>query len=174
MTADRLTQAMQEAYAAVLSSVVILHTLELNHPAFATPIRVVTGDDGLPAAQTVALTLESGETVDFMAMAFDVTPPGFDDKGPTPGRIRIDFVSGELIEPLEAAATTSGVIEVTYRAWRSDQRGEPGDVVKGLKLRRVGLNETAAEGDVGFDEVGKQAFPRQTYSIDLYPALFNQ
>ena len=172
--ADRLTQAMEEAYAAVLSSVVILHTLELNHPAFAQPIRIVTGDDGLAAAETVALTLETGATVDFTALAFDVTPPGFDDKGPTPGRIRVDLVSGELMDPLEAAAVSSGVIEVTYRAWRSDQRGEPGDVIKGLKLRRVVLNETAAEGDIGFDEVGRQAFPRVTYSIDLYPALFNQ
>lgn len=171
---DRVTQAMQEVYAAVPSNVVTLHTLELDHPAFVTPIRVVTGDDGTPAAQEVPLTLETGEEVDFIAFGFDVTPPGFDDKGPTPGRIRIDAVSGELWDPLEAAATSSGAIAVTYRAWRHDQRGEPGDVIKGLKLRRVGLSETAAEGDVGFDEVGKQAFPRQTYSIDLYPALFNQ
>jgi hypothetical protein len=171
---SRLTQAMEEVYAAVPSSVVVLHTVEANHASFPTPIRVVTGDDGLAASQLVPLTLETGETVDFTAMAFDVTPPGFDDKGPTPGRIRLDLVSGELIEPLEAAATSAGAIEVTYRAWRSDQRGAPGDVVKGLKLRRVALSETAAEGDVGFDEVGKQAFPRQTYSIDLYPALFNQ
>jgi hypothetical protein len=120
------------------------------------------------------LTLENGETVDFTALAFDVTPPGFDDKGPTPGQIRVDLVSGELFEPLEAAAVSSGVIAVTYRAWRSDARGEPGDVITGLKLRRVTLDETAASGEVGFDEVGKQAFPRVTYSIDLYPALFNQ
>lgn len=172
--ADRVNQGMQEAYASAPSNVVILHTVEANHASFDTPIRVVTGDDGLGAAEVVPLTLETGDTVDFKAMAFDVTPPGFDDKGPTPGRIRLDLVSGELIEPLEAAATTSGVIEVIYRAWRSDQRDEPGDVVKGLKMRRVVLNETAAEGDVGFDEVGKQAFPRQTYSIDLYPTLFNQ
>lgn len=172
--ADRLTQAMQEAYAAVLSSVVILHTLELSHPAFSQPIRIVTGDDGLAASELVPLTLETGATVDFTALAFDVTPPGFDDKGPTPGRISVDLVSGELMEPLESAAVSSGVIEVTYRAWRSDQRGTPGDVIKGLKLRRVALNETAAAGDIGFDEVGRQAFPRVTYSIDLYPALFNQ
>lgn len=172
--ADRLTQAMEETYAAVPSSVVILYTLELNHPAFAQPIRVVTGDDGVGASELVPLTLESGATVDFTALAFDVTPPGFDDAGPTPGRITVDLVSGQLMEPLEAAAVSSGAIEVTYRAWRSDKRDAPGDVIKGLKLRRVALNETAAEGDIGFDEVGRQAFPRVTYSIDLYPALFNQ
>ena len=36
-----LSAALQEAYAAAPSDVVILHTLDIRHPAFDRPIRVV-------------------------------------------------------------------------------------------------------------------------------------
>lgn len=169
--ATRLTAAMEEAYAAAPSDVVILHTLELSHPSFAEPIRVVTGDEG-DASELVALTLETGATVNFRAMAFDVIPPGYDDDGPTAGRIRLDGVSDLLLPYLEAATVTAGSIAVTYRGYRSDARFEPGDVITGLKLRRVDLTASAAEGEVGFEEVGTQAFPRVTYNIDDYPGIF--
>ncbi|WP_230531124.1 DUF1833 family protein [Microvirga roseola] len=169
---SRLTAAMEEAYASAPSNVVILHTLELNHASFSSPIRIVTGDEGLTAGELVALTLETGQTRNFTAMAFDVIPPGYDDDGPIPGRIRIDGVSGMLIPYLEDAAVSAGSISVTYRGYRSDARFEPGDVISGLKRKRVEVTATSVESEVGFDEVGQQAFPRVTYDIDSYPALF--
>lgn len=168
----RLTSAMEEAYASAPSNVVILHTLELNHPTFSDPIRIVTGDEGIPAGEYVLLTLENGIEVWFTAMAFDVIPPGYDDDGPTAGRIRIDGVSGLLLPYLENVAVNAGNIAVTYRAYRSDARFEPGDVISGLKLKRVDVSATAVEAEIGFDEVGTQAFPRLTYDIDTYPSLF--
>ncbi len=169
---SRLSAAMEEAYASAPANVVILHTLELYHPSWGTPVRLVTGDDGLDAAEVVALTLENGTVANFTAMAFDVTPPGFDEDGPTPGKIRVDGVSAMLVPYLEAVAVSAGTISVTYRAYRSDARFEPGDVITGLRMRQVSVSATAVEGEVGFEEVGGQAFPRATYDIDNYPGLF--
>jgi hypothetical protein len=168
---SRLATAMEEAYASAPSDVIILHTMELNHPAFAEPVRVVTGEEPIGDGP-VLLTLETGVEVAFTPLAFDVTPPGFDDDGPTSGKLGIDMVSGLLFDHLVAAASSAGVIDVTYRGYRSDVRFEPGDVITGLKLRAVTLTATRAEGEIGFDEVGRQAFPRRTYTIDQYPGLF--
>lgn len=170
---DRLKEAMREAYASVPSNVVILHTLELYHPSFGY-IRVVTGDEGLEGGETVNLTLENGQTVAFTAMAFDAVPPGYDDDGPTPGRIRVDGVSNLLVPYLETASMNAGSIAVTYRGYRSDVRFEPGDVISGLRLKRMDVSATAAEGEVGFTEVGEQAFPRAVYTIDQYPGLYQR
>lgn len=177
MASSRLTAAMEEAYAAAPSDVAILHTLELSHPSI-TPIRVVTGDDGPvdgdPTDNTIVLTLETGASATFTCMAFDVTPPGFDDDGPTSGKIRIDGISNLLVPYMETVASNAGSIKVVYRAYRSDLRTEPGDVISGLRIKSVDISPTAAEATIGFDEVGVQAFPRSIYDVDNYPAIFGQ
>lgn len=173
MPVDRLTSAMEEAYAAAPCDVVILHTLEIRNAVWSAPIRIITGE-GLTPGEVITLTLETGTTADFVAMAYDIIPPGFDNDGPTSGKIRIDGVSGELVPEFEAVAMSAGTIAVTYRSYRSDARFEPGDIITGLKMRSVAVTATAAEGEIGFDEVGKQAFPRITYNIDDYPGLFQQ
>lgn len=169
--ASRLTAAMEEAYASAPSTVVFLHTLELIIPGDPTPVRVVVGDEG-DANGLVYLTLETGATVPFTATAFDVTPPGFDDDGPTEGKIAVDGVSGELMPLLDRAAITAGSIAVTYRNYRSDLRFEPGEVITGLRMKNVSVSATRVEGTIGFDEVGSQAFPRVVYDLDHYPALY--
>jgi hypothetical protein len=35
------------------------------------------------------------------------------------------------------------------------------------------VNATSAEGELTFEETGTQAFPRLTYSLEDYPALWN-
>jgi len=171
MAKDRLTSAIEEAYASAPQSVVFLHTIELNIPGDPTPRRFVVGDEG-DANGLVYLTLESGATVAFTATAFDVTPPGFDNDGPSEGKIAIDGVSAELTELLEAAAVSAGTINVIYRNYRSDARFEPGEIISGLKIKSVSVSATRVEGALGFDDVGSQAFPRATYDKDFYPGLY--
>lgn len=167
----RLTAAMEEAYASAPSNVVFLHTIELAIPGEATPVRLVVGDEG-DENGLVYLTLETGATVAFTATAFQIVPPGFDNDGPTEGKIGVDGVSGELVPLLEDAAVTAGTIGVTYRNYRSDARFEPGEIITGLKMKAVTVTATRVEGTIGFDDVGSQAFPRVTYDIENYPALF--
>jgi hypothetical protein len=169
--ANRLTAAMEEAYASAPSNVVFLHTLELQIPGEAAPVRVVVGDEG-DASGLVYLTLETGALVPFTATAFDISPPGYDDDGPTEGKISIDGVSGELTEVLEDAAVMAGTINVIYRNYRSDLRSEPGEVITGLKMKAATVTATRVEGTIGFDEVGSQAFPRVTYDYANYPGLY--
>lgn len=135
------------------------------------PIRTTGAALTLPA-NTIQLTLETGATVPFQATAFDITPPGYDDDGPTEGTIAIDGVSGELVPLLEAAAVSPGTIRVTYRNYRSDARFEPGEIITGLKIKAASVSGTRVEGAAGFDEVGEQAFPRVVYDIEKYPGLY--
>jgi len=71
-----LSAALAEAYAAAPSDVVVLHTLELRHPAFRddngnpTAIRVVRDHADLVARLEASAPLNPVEMVTFTALAF--------------------------------------------------------------------------------------------------------
>lgn len=176
MAKDRLTAAMEEAYASVPEHVVFLHTIEMDIPGDFTPRFFVVGDEGNEAGM-VSLWVEAREGrpegwYDHVATAFDIKPPGVDNDGPTEGTISIDGVSGEMTQILESAAIAPGTIRLIYRNYRSDLRFEPGEIVSGLKMKSVSVSATRVEGTIGFDDVGSQAFPRATYDKDNYPGLY--
>ncbi|SEE59510.1 protein of unknown function [Rhizobiales bacterium GAS188] len=161
-----ISQALQEAYASVTHDAVIYHTLAINHPTFSAPVYVI---DGVEA--DMSLPLESGGSVTFIATAFMVTPPGVNDSGPQPAKIRVDNVAGLLAPYLESAVLSGSPITVTYRAYTTKDLSGPGDVIPGLILRKVTLMPSAAEGELRWEEIDLAAFPRLTYDQTLYPAI---
>ena len=160
---------MAEAYAANPAGVSVIETVELNHVAFAEPVRVATGvqnDISLP------LTL-GGSVVLFKALQISVTLPGVSEDGPTPMRLRIDNVSSFLLPYIRDAVQSSEPIALIYRAYASDDLTQPGDVVSAMELRDVSLSAVNAEATVALKEIELQAFPLATYDEQLYPALQN-
>ena len=91
-----LSAALQEAYASVPDGQVIFHTLELWHPAFASPIRVVRDHAPIDARIEAGAARNAGLVVTFAAYAFDVTPPDQTTTGLPQCRIEIDNVSREI------------------------------------------------------------------------------
>lgn len=164
-----LTVAMQEAYASAPRQHTILETLELDHPAFSSPVRVVTG---VGEDQTLPLGGGKGSAT-FVAMDIGVTLPGFSDDGPSQAKLRIDNVSGLLLPYLRDAVASTQPISITFRAYTTADISQPGDVISDLELREVTLTATAAEGTLSFREIETQAFPLRTYDLESYPALQN-
>lgn len=168
--ADKMTEAMKEAYAAPGMDEVIIHTLELDNPALESPIRIacnVADDIGLPLTR-------DGEIKHFTAMGIRVTPPSFDDDGIGAAQVQIDNVSG-LLMPIALQAVQGGsAFTVIYRAYTSADLREPGEIYSGLLLKKVSITATMATGTLEMAELETQAFPRLTYSLADYPALHGQ
>lgn len=159
---------MREAYASADRSVDIIETIELSHPSFDEPARVV-----MPLDEDASLPLEFGGTpVLFKACAFRAVPPGFADDGPTDWQLSIDNVSGLLNEYLDAALSDNRPISVTYRAYRTDDLTAPGEVIEGYMLRNVDLSATTATGSLYLEDISTQAFPRATYNLSQYPGIW--
>jgi hypothetical protein len=157
-----LTDAMKEAYAEPDLEDVIIDTLELDHPAFEQPIRIVPNAD---ADMTLGGHLHQ-------ALGMSITLSGFDDDGQTTGQIRIENVSSMLVPYLYAAVQAGTPIEVTYRAYLQSNLNTPGEVRGGLFLSKVSLNATSATGTLeAQSKHDTQAFPRLTYSLSKYKAL---
>ncbi len=115
-----LEQALREAYASAPADTVILHTIELRHPAFddddgrPTAIRVVRDHVDLTARLEATAPLDAGETVWFVALAFDLELPPVDSAPMPEISVTLDNVGREIVRHLDAAATSRARIEVTY------------------------------------------------------------
>ena len=76
-----LKDAIREAYASAPSKEIDLLTIELNHPAFTQPLRVVRDNETLTARLEDTAPENPGETVDFLPYAFDLELPEMDEYG---------------------------------------------------------------------------------------------
>ena len=116
-----LSEAIKEAYASAPSEQIILHTLELRHPAFVdedgqqVAIRVVRDTGDLWARLESQAPLQAGERVQFVAMGFELDLPPVDTMPVPEITVTLDNVSREIVRHLDAAAESQSVIEVTYR-----------------------------------------------------------
>ena len=173
-----LEQAIREAYASAPADTVILHTLELRHPAFVdddgrpTAIRVVRDHVDLTARLEAEAPLDAGETVRFVALAFELALPPV-DTAPVPEiSVTLDNVSRAIVRHLDAAATSLERIEVTYRPYLStDLEGPQMDPPITLTLTEVEVDVFRATGRARMLDIGNRAFPAETYTGKRFPGL---
>ncbi len=81
-------RARDEAYASAPADQIVHHVVELDTPAFPAPLFFIAGME-----TDTAIRLETGASVAAIACAFDLTPPGFEDGGPTPAKLSLDGVA---------------------------------------------------------------------------------
>lgn len=159
-------RARDEAYASAPVDTPIHSVIALDNAAFEAPLFFIAGvEDDVP------IVLEDGSTVTALACAFSYTPPSSEKGGPAPAKLSIDNVSGRIAPYLKQATSA---ISVTYRAYLGDDFGTVVDLIEGLQLKRVTLGGASAQGELSFAEIATQAFPRRTYDLETYPALWNR
>ncbi len=173
-----LEQAIREAYASAPADTVILHTLELRHPAFVdddgapTAIRVVRDHADFDARLEADAPLHAGEMVRFVALGFELEQPPV-DTAPVPEiAVTLDNVSREIVRHLDAAATSLERIEVTYRPYLStDLEGPQMDPPITLTLTEVEVDVFRATGRARMLDIGNKAFPGDLYTATRFPGL---
>ena len=117
------SQALKEAYASAPVDQVILDTLEIRHPAFVddqgnpAAARIVRGYENIFATLEADAPMNPGQQVEFIAVPFDFTLPGFEEGRVPELSITLDNVGRELQGWLEAAASSPQVMEATYRPY---------------------------------------------------------
>lgn len=168
-----LSAAIQEAYASAPVDQVIYHTLELWHPAFSAPIRVVRDFNALDARIEATAARDAGAIVTFVGYAFDIVPPDQTSTGLPQCAIEIDNVSSEILAQIDLAVVTGQPITVIYRAYMSDTLtiGPDNNPPMELTLITINANPFRLKATAGFPDLVNLRFPKLDYSLEVFPGL---
>ncbi len=167
-----LSAAIKEAYASAPSDVVILHTLELRHPSFDTPVRVVNDHADLLATLEADAPVDAGQEVRFSRFAFRLTLPEAATVGMPEVEIEIDNLAPEIIGYLDAAAQTNELIEVTYRAYLSNDLSAPQNQPPlTLVLHDCHADVFVVRARASFGDYANRRFPSEMYTAERFPGL---
>jgi len=168
-----LSAAIQEAYASAPSDQVIHHTLEIWHPSFAVPIRVVRDFVPLDARIEAGAARDAGLIVTFVGYAFDMTPPDQTHSGLPQAVIEIDNVSREIGTQIDLAVIAGEPITVIYRAFLSGLATVGPENIPPLEMTLISVTLTPMRIRcvAGFANLLDVRFPRREYDLERFPAL---
>jgi hypothetical protein len=169
-----LSDAMKEAYASADVSDVIINTIEIRHPAFSEPIRVVSDYVPIDALLEVDAPANGGEIVTFQAFAFEFTLPEVMDRGVPELQLRIDNVSREIIRNIELAVPEQDKLELTYRAYlQSDltTNGPHNDPPLHLTITSIDADAMVVNARATIADFVNKKFPNEEYDETKFPGL---
>ena len=172
MTDLAMSQALAEAYASAPSNEVILHTLELRHPSFTQPLRVVNDHGTLNAKLEASAPVNPSTRVDFAPFSFRFRLPDVQSTGMPELEIEIDNVSGEVMAYIDQAAQSQSLIELTYRPYLASDTSAPQmDPPITLVLHDVEATIFSIRARASFGDYGNRLFPNETYDAQRFPGL---
>ncbi|MCG8522105.1 MAG: DUF1833 domain-containing protein [Pseudomonadales bacterium] len=161
---DIYTQAIREAYAS--SSEPVLITLELSHPAWSEPVRVVYDHMDLVAPLT-----PGGPAATFVSCSFGCKLPKQGKDLPAL-EIWVDNVSQEIGEEMKAATGVRAPVSVTYREFLTDMLDQgPQYTLSGLTLKKVKVMFSRVSGTCGFLDFINRRCPSMRFTADDFPGL---
>ena len=168
-----LSAAILEAYASAPVDQVVYHTLELWHPAFSLPIRVVRDTASLDARIEAGAARDAGTIVTFVAYAFDVIPPDQTSDALPQCIIEIDNVAQDILVQIDAAIGSSQTITAIYRQYLSDQLtvGPENDPPLEMTLTQINATPLRIRAVAGFANLLDRTFPGLDYELETFPGL---
>jgi hypothetical protein len=134
--------SIAEAYASAPQNAIVLHALEVNHPTFTEPVRVIRWPVAGPEPE-MFLCLQEGDapyhpnqTVPYIGAPFEVVPPEKSMESTGTFTLRVDNIGDLLDEYLENAALEGGAITAIYREFLKGQEMDgPASVWPGIALQ---------------------------------------
>lgn len=175
MPDSALSAAIMEAYAAAPVAEVIYHTLEIRHPDFVTPLRVVRDHVSLDATLEAGAPEDASTEVTFLAYPFDIRPPEVSASGSPRLVVEIDNVSRDIVAAIEAAVASTEPVEITYRVFlASDLSGPQNDPPITLTASKITATALRVTLDAGFDDMTNKRFPAAEFTAARFPGLVAQ
>lgn len=164
------SEDLQEYFHSAPPNKMAFETVELRHPAFAQPARVVNDRTNLVATLEADAPVNPSTAVTFTACNFRFVQPERSDALPSCD-IEIENVSRILMPYLQGAANTPSVIALTYRIFYSDTLTAPGYVLNGLVLKKITAGILKVTGTAVFDNFLGLPFPLRFYNLAEFPGL---
>ena len=172
MPDSTLTQAIKEAYASAPSNIIIYHTIELWHPAFSAPIRVVRDYVDLTATLEASAPRNASTAVTFVAFNFEFTKPEVSSTGLPEVTLTMDNVDRAIVANIEAALSTTDLVTVIYREFISPDLTAPqNNPPLSLIITSVVADLYKVTAVASFPNLMNKRFPTLEYSAETFVGL---
>ena len=168
-----ISAALREAYASAPASEVIFHTLELWHPNFTAPLRVVRDQVALEARLEDGAPRDAGAVVTFVPYAFDIVPPDQSSTAAPECVIEIDNVSREILAQIDLAVASVDPVSILYREYVASGIADGPETDPPLEMEAISASATARRIRLkaGFPNLLNVKFPALDYDLDHFPGL---
>ena len=172
MANSNLSAAISEAYASAPSDTAILNTLEIYHPDFTAPIRVVRDNADLTATLEATAPNDPSAEVLFTACPFKFTMASADGQSSPAMTIEIDNTGRTLMDAIESITESLEPMRVIYRPYLSTDLSMP-QFDPPLRLIFDGLKADISKvsGKAHFCNLANITFPRKTYNVSDFPDI---
>ena len=173
MSDPTLSDALREAYATAPTDQVIYHTLELWHPVFSIPLRVVLDLVALDARIEAGAARSAGAIATFVPYAFEIIPPEKSSAGLPQCVIEIDNVAQDIIAQIDLAVMQPEVITVIYREYLAGSLdiGPENNPPLEMTLIHISATPLRLRAVAGFANLLDRSFPSLTYDLETFPGL---
>jgi hypothetical protein len=182
------SEALQEALASAPADLSIISTLSIYYPGLVdeggadADLFVYLGwegdreVDGIPYKDfklEEGATRRGGETVEFVAVPFNIILPDMTTNAMVKGKLVLDGVGQEVSTALLRAIELGASVEVTYREYLEtlEMDGPQNDPPIVFNLQNVVVDNVQVTGDIGFGNLGNKKFPYVLYTSEAFPAL---
>jgi hypothetical protein len=168
-----ISQAMAESYASATAGDPALMTLELHHPDFTAPARVVNNLRNLTATLEDDAPYNAGEAVEFIAVPFRyIRPPQSDESAPAPVAVEIDNVSLALTTLLMQALESMEPVQVIAREYLPSDTSAPHVLpVTTLEMTGIEIGVETVRAQLTFGHLTNRKFPVRQYTAENTPGL---
>lgn len=172
MPDDTLSLAIREAYASAPADDIVYETIELWHPDFSVPVRVVHNPTDVDATLEASAPRNPSATITFSAFAFRFVRPEIGPNGAPQCTIEIDNVSRDLVAAIESSMGSRQPITILYREYlASDLTVPANDPPIALTVTNISVDVFRVRATAGFADLANRRFPRQEYTADRFPGL---
>lgn len=186
---NRFTAAIKEAMTLADAADVILETLEFRHPAITDALGNPTGlrfvndygalKSGTDDDRIVMLTLETdaplnaGQSVEFVACSFTVTPAAQEQGGKPALQIEMDGIASAISDELDAMvdASPAAPIELTYRLYLASKPEAPQAISPHATVNSISCTLQRATAEAGYPDTINRTFPGKFYRPEDFPSL---
>jgi hypothetical protein len=164
--------AIKEAYASCPAHLVELSTVEIYHPSWSDPVRLVRDRANLVATLEATAPNNPSQSVTFTAFPFDFQLPA-KGEGRQELRLRVSNASRLLMPALEEMdLSDADPVRVIYRPYLSNDLSEPAiNPPLSLVVRGITADVQAVTVSCGYADFANRRFPRTLYRIEDFPGL---
>lgn len=166
-------EAMLEACASAPSNEIIYYTIEMHHPAFEVPIRLVQGNDDIKARLEKDAPRNAGEIVEFIGAPWDLTLPSIEEDQVPEIQLTFDNVSREINQNISAAVKQGEPVKIIFRPYLDSalEYGPQMNPPIEMEISSATANNYQIQISANVEDVFHAAFPLKRYTNDRFPTI---